>query len=267
MAGLNKLQLKGFWGKLWKGAKAVCSVVCPPIASAMEFAENQGWVETMKITFTEDVPLAEQNLLDVWDSTKFLPFFTALCTVFQNKVLNTNLTVAERLRFFNDIVLKMEAVKWYYQNYDNQLLTTPGITSRNSYLVDIFQTVYDVFYGSDLSGYPQEETYTSVNKADLSLLQIPNNYTNKVFTVFYKEFDTVPATMPTVSAIQQATPTATQIQNVVSTAVATVNSQPATNTVTNQATSSNTKKIGLIPTLVFFMGSALALSWAFKKEK
>ncbi len=131
-----------------------------------------------KIT-TIDLDTASADILDQWDDKKYTPFYVSLLHSLSNNVLNTKLSNEVRAQFANDILLKIDAAKSYYQTNENTGLSPEGISTRLDYIDSTTKIIVQRIIGYDLHPgigdlfnlIPIEQNFKSI---DLSLLQVPS---------------------------------------------------------------------------------------------
>lgn len=129
-----------------------------------------------KIT-TIDLDKASADILDQWDDKKYTPFYISLLHSLSNNVLNTKLSNEVRAQFANDILLKIDAVKSYYETNENTGLSLEGIAARLDYINKTTKIIVQRIIGYDFhpgigdlfNMIPIEQNFKSI---DLSLLQV-----------------------------------------------------------------------------------------------
>lgn len=193
------------------------------IAQALDIIDQV--LGTGKIsTIALDKPSAD--ILDKWDATKFVPFYTQLLQILSKKVSDVKIDKVVRAQFANEILLKIAATKEYYINNGNEGLSNEGILNRLEYLDKMLTIISNhIIYPSELDinasiaelnlKFEQIDIHQNFKSIDLGLLQLPNltdfDITATVFKVSsdINQFTPSPATAasnppPTVNEIKDA---------------------------------------------------------------
>ena len=176
MVGLGLLDNLRHWlHRNIKTIQLICDLIhLSEVGVALGMMDDAGAFNKI---ITIDLDKASADILDQWDDKKYTPFYISLLHSLSNNVLNTKLSNEVRAQFANDILLKIDAVKSYYETNENTGLSLEGIAARLDYINKTTKIIVQRIIGYDFhpgigdlfNMIPIEQNFKSI---DLSLLQV-----------------------------------------------------------------------------------------------
>lgn len=245
----------------------IISAVCvalglPEISAGLEFIHAQGGMDNWKIS-TGSLDQQSADILDDWDTNKFVPFYTELLHSLKNNVLAINSKDKKiRAQFANEILLKIAAVKQYYIFNDNEGLSNDAILNRLNYLDETLNLIIDQIFSPNelkptlpifqvITFYQQIQITQNFKSINLGILQLPVANDFNVTTTVFNISNNVSVLTPSPATVaSNPTPTVEDIKNVIASAggstVGITSTNTNTNTPTPIQTSTVTKALGFL---------------------
>ena len=248
MSGLGLFSgLKSWAHRNIKTISGIASLISPLLGQAIIALDS--YINS-KIT-DSDLPQSDQDILTPWDTNRFTPFYTDLAHSLQNNVLDKTKDLTTRLQFLNDIYLKIDAVKAYYINNENQGLTADGIANRLGYLDTCFQAIYDVVgKDSTLNTLPEVPITKNFKSIDLGYLAIPATATDFDINSNVYQLSTGTPVLPSATTIA-STPKLT-VEEIKNTIASVTGTTPVITTTPPANNSASTGKILLFLGIAYF---------------
>lgn len=269
---LNKTSTgKNWFQRHYKAMVGIIAPFCPALAGAIgAIGGAMDLYDQFSKISVDDLSPADQAILIPWDTNKFTPFYADLAHNLQNNVLDKTKELNSRLQFLNDIYLKIDAVKAYYINNENQGLTADGIANRLGYLDSTFQGIYDVVsQDNTLNSLPEVPITKNFKSIDLGYLAIPTTVADFYINSNVYQLSTGTPVLPSATTIA-STPklTTEEIKTTIASVTGTtpiINTDSTTTTTTTPTATNNSPSTGKI--LLFLGVSYFALDSLFSDEK
>lgn len=212
----------GWLRRLFKWAKDNLDFV-PGVTTVCNIGEAVLDGLNLRIAFDGTITPAEEIILDEWDLKEFTPFYANLLMNLEN-ISKTTLSIDEKVKFVNQMLLKIDAVTQYYAQAPKRGLSANALKFRQSYIEDSFDAIR-----THLSTLIFLETYDKVSITDNTINVALNPLfilTNIDFTSsLYKVSDDVQELTPSVQLQSQNQPTITIATNSSGEPVAVVNNK------------------------------------------